>query len=429
VSICTPDKNIYGIGSKFAKGDWYQGWKHPDPDRFSLFSEQNMKRHAEMRKKFQGLYSMSSLLSYESFVDDCIDIFMTRLDEAVVSRSVMDMARWLQCYAFDVIGKITYSERFGFLDHGQDVSSMISSLDTQMIYATLIGIYDKLHAPLFNILQKIPGSGPAGLQYLMDFVTRKIREREEEQQEKQGTQPQTQTGNDVVPEDFLDKMLQAQRKNPDKVTPYHVWMMAMSNIIAGSDTTAVSLSSILYHVITTPTALSRLRQEISEKGLDNRRTTFQDSQDMPYLQAVLKEGLRMHPATGLPLWRVVPEEGVQIGDHFLPAGTNVGLNSWVAHYDTNVYGPDAHIFRPERWEEAKTQDADQLKRMEANFMPFGLGSRTCIGRHISFLEMSKLIPELLKMFDFTLAMPKEEWKSKNYWFVKPEKLPCTISRR
>jgi len=90
---------------------------------------------------------------------------------------------------------------------------------------------------------------------------------------------------------------------------------------------------------------------------------------MPYLQSVLKEALRMHPATGLPLWRVVPEGGLQLGEHWLPPGTNVGLNSWVAHYDKRVFGEDAHVFRPERWEEAKALGGERFKLMEANYMP------------------------------------------------------------
>lgn len=101
----------------------------------------------------------------------------------------------------------------------------------------------------------------------------------------------------------------------------------------------------------------------------NRRTTFKDSQEMPYLQAVLKEALRLHPATGLPLWRVVPEGGVQIGDHWLPPGSNVGVNTWVAHYDKNVFGEDAATFRPERWLDAKEESPERLKVLDANYMP------------------------------------------------------------
>ncbi len=90
---------------------------------------------------------------------------------------------------------------------------------------------------------------------------------------------------------------------------------------------------------------------------------------MPYLQAVMKEALRMHAATGLPLWRVVPPGGVVLCDHFFPEGTTIGLNSWCAHYNEEVFGPDAKEFRPERWIEAEKDGGERLKSMEAYYMP------------------------------------------------------------
>jgi cytochrome P450 len=362
-SISVPDKTVYGIGSKFPKGDWYQGWKHPSPSRWTLFPDQDMKRHAETRKRFQNLYSMSSLLSYEGYVDQCIDIFLDMLNQSARTGRSIDLVHWFQCYAFDVIGEITYSERFGFLDNGADIEGTMAALDKSMVYSTLVGIFPKLHPTIYAIMEKIPGSGAAGRTYLMKFVQRKIDERR--QAKKQG-HISNERG---APQDFLEKMTRAQEENPEKVTPYHIFMMGLSNIIAGSDTTAVSLSSVIYYLLTTPKALSKLRTEITELGLAHRRVTFKDSQEMPLLQAVIKEGLRMHPATGLPLWRVVPEGGLSIGEHWFPPGTNLGLNSWVAHYDKSVFGEDAHIFRPDRWEEARLEGGDRYKRMEANFMP------------------------------------------------------------
>ena len=67
---------------------------------------------------------------------------------------------------------------------------------------------------------------------------------------------------------------------------------------------------------------------------------------MPYFQTVMKEALRMHSATGLALWRVVPAGGAEISGRFFPEGAIVGINTWVAHYNQDVF-PDAKRFRPE----------------------------------------------------------------------------------
>lgn len=365
-------KKVYGINSKFPKSDWYYAWQHPDPNRWTLFPDRDMKRHAETRKRFQSMYSMSSLVSYEGYVDSCADIFAKRLAEFAVSGQTIDMAHWFQCYAFDVIGDITYSTRFGFLDKGEDIDGLLKALHNVLQYGTLVGIFAQWHPLIFNIMGRLGMGGGQGRLFLMKYVNERMKQREEDRKsgkdvEKLGDRDEN------APSDFLEKLLSAKENDPQKVTPYHVFMMGMSNIIAGSDTTAVSLSSILYNLIRYPDTLRKLRQEIrdfEEQGrCGNPAVSFKESQEMPYLQAVMKEALRMHAATGLPLWRVVPEGGVEICDHFFPPGTIIGLNSWCAHYNEDVFGPDANQFRPERWIEAEKEGGEKLKNMDNYYLP------------------------------------------------------------
>lgn len=135
---------------------------------------------------------------------------------------------------------------------------------------------------------------------------------------------------------------------------------------------------------------------------------------MPYLQATIKEALRIHPAVGLLLERKVPREGCKIAGAWMPGGTIVGINPWVLHRDKDVFGADADIFRPERWLEA---EPEALKIMDRSMLAvstyrtavpgvhdnkikqFGSGPRTCIGRNTSLLEMSKIVPQLLWTFE------------------------------
>ncbi|EXJ91083.1 hypothetical protein A1O1_04190 [Capronia coronata CBS 617.96] len=430
-SIESPEivKKVYGIGSKFPKSDWYDAWRHPDPNRWTLFPDRDMKRHAETRKRFQAMYSMSSLVNYERYVDECAEIFDKRLSEFAARGDIINMGHWLQCYAFDVIGDITYSQRFGFLDRGEDVAGLLQALHGVLKYGALVGIYACWHPLVFDLSSRFGLGGAAGRTYLMKFVEERIRQRKEATKTGRDT-GRTGHRDDNAPVDFLEKLMNANREDPDRVTPYHVFMMGLSNIIAGSDTTAISLSSILYNLLKHPEKMRKLREEIKEFEGQNRcgnpNVSFRESQEMPYLQAVMKEALRVHPATGLPLWRVVPDGGVEICDRFFPPGTIVGVNTWCAHYNEDVFGPDAKVFRPERWAEAEKEGGERLKNMEAYYMPFGLGSRTCIGRHISFLEMSKLIPQMIRKFDFQLKHPERPWNTDNNWFVKPTDVQVTV---
>lgn len=255
--------------------------------------------------------------------------------------------------------------RIGFLDRGQDIKGAMSALQKLMAYSTLIGIYPQWHPRLFGPMSRFSWSGAGGRAYIMKFVQERIaRHNQPKDSEKMTAQDHPKT------QDFLEKMVLARDKDPEKVTDYHLFMMGQSNVIAGSDTTAISLSSIMYHLLRHPSAFTRLRQEVDDftaQGRCSEKVTFKESQEMPYFQAVVKEALRMHSATGLPLWRVVPCGGAHISGRFFPEGTTVGINTWVAHYNEQVF-PDARAFRPERWIEAEG-DPERLRVMNDMYMP------------------------------------------------------------
>lgn len=365
-------KKVYGISSKFTKSDWYDAWKPPHPDRATLFSDRNMKSHADTRRRFQAMYSLSSLVNYEGYVDNCAEIFSRRLTEFAQNGKTIDMGRWFQHYAFDVIGEITYSQRFGFLDKGQDIAGLQAALHEVMRYGSLVGIYAKWHPWLYNITNRMGIGGAPGRNFLMKFVEQRTKQRKEEKHAgvvlKNASSHQ-----ETAPMDFLDKLTAANEKDPQKVTMYHIWSMSMSNVIAGSDTTSISLSSVLYHLLRYPKTMQKLREEIEiserEGRCGNPNITFRQSQDMPYLQAIIKEALRLCAATGTPLWRDVPEGGANLGGFYFPEGTTVGLNTWCAHYKEDVFGADVYQFRPERWIDAENEGGERLKTMEASWVP------------------------------------------------------------
>jgi len=167
---------------------------------------------------------------------------------------------------------------------------------------------------------------------------------------------------------FLKKVLDREAQGSFKMP--NIMDACSSNIGAGSDTTAITLSSALYYLYTNPDKLAKVREEIDSQAAEGRISdpvTFQEAQGLTYLQAVIKETLRIHPAVGTILPRVVPKGGVEMSGYYFPAGvwtilprimiflltkglqTEVGVNSWVLHYDKNIYGPDPETYRPERW--------------------------------------------------------------------------------
>lgn len=275
---------------------------------------------------------MSVLVNYEPFVDECAALFRSRLSELASTNMAVDMRHWFQCYAFDVIGKITYGVRIGFLDQGDDIMGVISALDDHVAYATLVGIYPYLHRWLFHFRNWLAGSSGAGRAYVIKFTSQRIRDAQSK------PKAVSESKDESAPEDFLSKFLAKHANDPDNFTYGHVLGGCVSNMVAGSDTTAISLSAILYYLLKNPHTLKILQEEIDEYSASGRLSelpTFKESQEMPYLQAVIKEALRLHPIGGLPLERVVPEGGATISGQYFPEGVGKPVHCCML-YGVNV---------------------------------------------------------------------------------------------
>jgi len=146
------------------------------------------------------------------------------------------------------------------------------------------------------------------------------------------------------------------------------------NIFAGSDTTAISTRSIIYYLLKNPQCKQKLVEEIDtlrRQGQLSDPVTLSEADKMPYLQAVMYEALRMHPAVGMSLPRTTPQGGATVAGRYIPAGTVVGANPWVVHRNKEIYGDDVESFRPERWMTEKNGD------MHRFFFAFGSGARMC----------------------------------------------------
>jgi cytochrome P450 len=212
--------------------------------------------------------------------------------------------------------------------------------------------------------------------------------------------------------DFLTRFLEAQQKDPEFMHDGRVLALTTANMFAGSDTTAITLRAIFYFLLRNPDKLHKLLDELhreesvghlssSSSNCPSVLVKWREVQDLPYLSAVIKESLRCHPAAGLPLERVVPPRGIHVCGHYLPGGTIVGCSAWTVHRDAQVFGPEPGEFRPERWLEEATEA--QRGKMANYLFSFGAGARTCVGRNISFLEMYKLVPALLRTFEVSFA--------------------------
>lgn len=190
----------------------------------------------------------------------------------------------------------------------------------------------------------------------------------------------------------------------------HLTTDVIYQILAGADTTAIVQKGMIYHLLRNPVAQAKLRAELDSAGL-SFPSSFAEIKDLPYLEAVIKEGLRMHPPVGNILERVVPTSGLTLRDgRVIAPGTIVGMNQWVISRDKEIYGDDADVFRPERWlrgdDEAIGAYEARLKMMKEGDLGFGGGNRICTGRHMASMEMFKVTATLFSRYDVSDITPQ-----------------------
>ena len=174
--------------------------------------------------------------------------------------------------------------------------------------------------------------------------------------------------------DLLSKFNQAKIDRPEFMTDGLVMTMAVSMAFAGSETTAISLSSVFYHLLKTPRCLVKLLEEIdgeARKGgfedVEGGLVTWGEAQKLEYLDACIKEAFRVHPAPGLPLERVVPKGGAEIAGVWVEGGTIVGVSAWVVHRRKEIFGEDVEVYRPERWLVDKEKKLEVRPRFDLVF--------------------------------------------------------------
>jgi cytochrome P450 len=110
------------------------------------------------------------------------------------------------------------------------------------------------------------------------------------------------------------------------------------------------MKEVMYNLLAHPDTLKRLRAELLESGpLSKPYPSWKDICDLPYLDACVQEGVRLHPPFCLPLERVVPEGGIMIGGRFYPGGTVVGMSPHVINRHKPTFGEDADVWNPDRW--------------------------------------------------------------------------------
>ncbi|KAJ5658938.1 Cytochrome monooxygenase xanG [Penicillium longicatenatum] len=173
---------------------------------------------------------------------------------------------------------------------------------------------------------------------------------------------------------------------------------------------------------------NKLREEILAMDMPNPST--EDVNSMPYLFAVVLELLRLYPPVSQLINRVTTSKAVIGGDIVIPNHTWVGWNAFGVHTDTQIWGPTAREFIPERWgSDVKTiQNAVRSKTTQCHFIAFNAHSRKCLGQGFAVLQMKILLFEMVRRIEWTVD-PTYELKLTSGGILAPLMLRVILQER
>jgi len=209
----------------------------------------------------------------------------------------------------------------------------------------------------------------------------------------------------------------AEAENPlTALTDDKLALEARSFIIAGSDTTARSLTYLIWATLKHPSVKQHLQDEVDRLPMV---FSSKDTTELPYLMATIKETLRLYGAAPGSLPRSVPSGGRTLGGHLLPEGTTVSTQAWTLHRDAAIFEKPLE-FIPERWFEP-------TQNMKDAYMPFGGGSRICIGLHLAYMEMALAAAKFFRACPTaTIKTRDEDMEVENYFVIAPKGHKCEI---
>ncbi|KAI3320760.1 cytochrome P450 [Xylariaceae sp. AK1471] len=428
-------KTCFDRNGVWKKSELYavSGVLHNGQITYNIFSEIDTAAFTRMKKPIAKHFSMNGVLPFQTHIDDVLAHFVRKIDEKYGgtgngATESFDFGKWMLYLTWDMVGKATFGARIGYLDHGCDFDGTLEKSEKALDYIVTIGVQPKLD----NLLDKnrLYRIGPPTMLSLVNLSVQHVMRRYTGEDKHDPGKP-----------DFLDRYIEAKAENPDVVDDARLLSYLLVNMAAGADTTAVTLRTIFYLCLKHPMVWARLQDEIFKAPFAQRDTmdlpaSFAQARALPYLEAVVRESLRLWPGNCFPMERYVPTGGITLPDgSFVPEGVLLGFNAWVMHRNKSVWGPDAEAFRPERWlrdeagSESEEEYKNRLKDMNNNDLSFGGGLRKCIGQNLGLLKVYKTVATLVALYEFELANPDKEWTIHNSIFPRQSGIEMRMKRR
>ncbi|KAK6948621.1 hypothetical protein Daesc_010391 [Daldinia eschscholtzii] len=400
--------------SAYTRGPFYQTFRF-DPTQDNSFSILDDHEHMRRRKNLGPGYVGNT------HVEACINRQCARLVDLIERKFVststeyrpMDLTAVSFFFAMDCVGDLSFGKPFGCLDEGRDVHKFMkwneSFFNTAIVISNFHWLTKIFFKPPFNRIYPsaldVDGVGKY-LALAQAAVEKSFDDGDDRRRDALGSFLE----HGITGEEAINELL--------------------LQAVAGTDSTAAGIRMTILLLVANPMAYNKLKAEIDdaiEKGKVSSPIKDAESRQLPYLQAVIKEGLRTFPVVTATFYKKVPKGGDFINGYFVPEGTEIGHNVLGVMRAKKYWGNDADVFRPERWLEADGKTFDMMAAALETL--WGAGRYKCLGRTIAQMELNKVFVELLRRFDFSIVAPQKPVEMVNSGFFIMSEMKMRVTKR
>ncbi|KAI1132468.1 cytochrome P450 [Nemania abortiva] len=397
------NRSVAEPNSPAPKNEWYE-MLASGFDEYCIVSERDPRKHSEKRAMFSAAFTQKALLEQENIIQRFVNDFVKKVGKLGSGPEGLDMVKWYQMVSFDIFGELGFGETFGCLER----ESSHPWLDMILDHLLVVNIMDNLrrYPLLVAIVKLLPAKWTTGLakqqtQFSRDQVKRRL-ERTSDQR------------------DFVSTVVSKVR-NGD-ISEEQLVAHASTLVMAGGETTSTAMAAITFYLLKSPNSYKKLTEEIRTRYQTFEEIDVISTSQLPYLQAVIKEGMRIYVPGPQGLPRKSP--GMTVDGNFVPPGTEFYVSSWTVAHDSKYFN-EPEVFKPERWIDTDCKDVKEASQ------PFGQGPRMCIGRSFAYAQMSLELSKLVWYYDMELVRQSLDFEAESGMFFQWRKpaLPIRFSKR
>ncbi|KAJ4469256.1 cytochrome P450 [Lentinula aciculospora] len=405
---------------RFLKSERYNAVKREANAR-GLLGIVDPKEHSRRRRLWDRGLNTSALKGYQPLLENRINQFIETLRRESATHDYIDLAKWITFFSLDFMGDLAWGGVFNSMEAGKDVNGLLylSQMVTEIHETAGTVPWTRLFYEHLPVSEKTVQQLSFAKRTVLDRIKR---------------------GCGETPDLFM--YLLGEHDTTDEPLSLPTLVLETSfALIAGTDTSAMTLANACFYLLSYPDTLSRLKAEI-----DAACTTTDFNPNvlagLPYLNAVLNETLRLQPVVPNGVQRVLLPgpvgQGEVVNNRYIPPQTNLQISTYCVQRDPANFSPCPDRFWPDRWllnirDSLNGQDRVEFRLNEEAFIPFSYGPTACAGKSLALMEMRVVLAAILYEFDLAFAdkWNPAEWELnlEDFYTLRGGSLPVVLRPR